>query len=353
MPMPKSKYSYNNSKPLEPMYPEDSPDELPLQKQHLLDLEIGLPARRPPRKFKRSGLPKMLQRLQHHRKVATWYILLGSFATILCVLYLFGTVYQHVLGPSPLRPQAFKTYPYRNLHNLVMVAGHAVYTSTGCSKADTEGSWFLESYQKQPGQALTFLHHIRAGVESVASDEKALLLFSGGETRKDAGPRSEAQSYWSVAESSNWFGAKEEVRWRALTEEHARDSFENLLFSICRFKELTGHYPWNITVVSYDFKENRFANLHRVALRFPASRFFYKGTPASPSAAVAASKGEASVQTQFQEDPYGCVGPLRTKRVARDPFARAIPYPAGCAELEEVFSYCGSSIFPGKLPWDF
>lgn len=337
------------------MYAEESPDEASLQQQQqqILDLEVGLPGRRPPRKFKRSGVPRMLQRLQHRHKVPTSYIFIGALSTALCILYLIGIIYKSLWAVSaPSLPLTYHSYPYRKLRNLVMVAGHAVFTSTGCDKVDMEGSWFLESYQKHPGQARTFINHIRAGVESAASDEKALLLFSGGETRKDAGPRSEAQSYWSVAESSNWFGAKQEVRWRALTEEHARDSFENLLFSICRFKQLTGSYPWNITVVSYDFKENRFANLHRLALKFPASRFFYKGTPASPTAAAAAAKGEASVQIQFQEDPYGCVGALHTKRVARDPFARAVPYPAGCSELNDLFSYCGTSIFPGKLPWE-
>ena len=69
-------------------------------------------------------------------------------------------------------------------------------------------------------------------------------------------------------------------------------------------------------VVSYDFKENRFANLHRVAIGFPSSRFFYKGTPSSPSSAEAALKGETNVQMLFQEDPYGCIGPLHLKRVA-------------------------------------
>ncbi|KAH7302650.1 hypothetical protein KP509_23G081600 [Ceratopteris richardii] len=305
--MLKSKYSYNN-KPFVPMYAEDSPDE---QQQQLLDLEIGLSGRRPPRKFKRSGVSRVLQRLQHRHKSI-------SAASV------------------PFRPFIRGSYPYRKLHNLVMVAGHSVFTSTGCSKVDSESSWFLESYQKHPGQALTFVDHIRAGVETAASDRKALLLFSGGETRKGAGPRSEAQSYWSVAESSNWFGSEQEVRWRALTEEHARDSFENLLFS----------------VVSYDFKESRFANLHRLALRFPASRFFYKGTPASPTAAEAATKGEANVQKLFQEDPYGCVGPLHTKRILRDPFARVIPYPSGCPELNDLFSYCGTGIFQGMLPWD-
>ena len=47
---------------------------------------------------------------------------------------------------------------------------------------------------------------------------------------------------------------KENVRGRALTEEHARDSFENLLFSVCRFRELTGLYPQNITVSPFNLK---------------------------------------------------------------------------------------------------
>lgn len=298
-------------------------------------------------------LHNLRHRLQHRHKIDLWSMFLGSLATGICILLLIAA-YEGLLGSGSLTyfSSPPKLYPYQRLRNLVMVAGHAVYTSTGCDKADGEASWFLESYQKHPGQALTFIQHIKAGVEVASSDENALLLFSGGETRKDAGPRSEAQSYWTVAESANWFGAKKDVRWRALTEEHARDSYENLLFSICRFKELTGQYPLNITVVSYDFKEFRFANLHRLALRFPASHFFYKGTPTSPSSAAAASKGEASVQMQFQQDPYGCAGSLRMKRFARDPFVRVIPYPVGCPELKGLFSYCGTGLFSGKLPWD-
>ncbi|KAL6318410.1 hypothetical protein AAG906_041173 [Vitis piasezkii] len=88
---------------------------------------------------------------------------------------------------------------------------------------------------------------------------------------------------------------QEAVRWKALTEEHARDSFENLLFS----------------VVSYDFKEERFAYLHRSAIGFPESRFFYSGTPASSTSKEAAMKGEALVRAQFHDDPYGCSSSLR------------------------------------------
>jgi len=246
---------------------------------------------------------------------------------------------------------AGEEYPLPSLRNLVMVAGHSVYTSATCGGTDREESWFLEPYQRHPGQAATFVAHIKEGVDIAARDDGALLLFSGGETRKDAGPRSEAQSYWAIAESKGWFGNDESVRSRALTEEHARDSFENLLFSVCRFRELTGRYPQNITVVSYDFKEERFAQLHRTALGFPEGRFFFSGTPATPAAREAALKGEAAVRAQFLEDPYGCLGSLHVKRLKRDPFHRTIPYPEGCPELKSLFSYCGAVPFPGQLPW--
>ena len=53
------------------------------------------------------------------------------------------------------------------------------------------------------------------------------------------------------------------MRRRAHTEEFARDSFENLLFSLCRHRELTGGYPQRLTVVSLPFKRERFETLHR------------------------------------------------------------------------------------------
>ncbi|KAK6938298.1 hypothetical protein RJ641_031806 [Dillenia turbinata] len=269
---------------------------------------------------------------------------------ILIIVSFYESRYQ-ITGSYQKSDVVLDSYPFAKLQNLVMVAGHSVYTSSSCGKVDNEDSWFLESYQKHPGQASTFLAHIEEGIDITAKDDGALLLFSGGETRKDAGPRSEAQSYWAVAESKGWFGQKESVRWRALTEEHARDSFENLLFSVCRFRELTGSYPKNITVVSYDFKEERFEQLHRSAIRFPQARFFYSGTPASSTAKEAALKGEALVRTQFQEDPYGCIGSLRRKKIGRDPFHRSIPYPKGCPEMEGLFRYCGTATYPGSVPW--
>ncbi|XP_010539702.1 PREDICTED: uncharacterized protein C57A10.07 isoform X2 [Tarenaya hassleriana] len=304
------------------------------------DLESG--ALRRSRKSKNS-LVKMIKslgnRLHYYFKlhpVVVFIILLSFGITALIFLSVYENNYRSMGNYRKLDLDS-DGYPFANLRNLVMVAGHSVYTSSSCGKVDKEDSWFLESYQRNPGQAATFVTHIQEGVESAAKDDESLLLFSGGETRKEAGPRSEAQSYWAVAESKGWFG-RDEVRSRALTEEHARDSFENLLFSVCRFRELTGSYPHNITVVSYDFKEERFANLHRSAIGFPDTRFFYSGTPSSPTSKDAALKGEAMVRAQFQEDPYGCIGSLSRKKLKRDPFHRTIPYPKGCPEIEGLFS---------------
>jgi hypothetical protein len=67
----------------------------------------------------------------------------------------------------------------------------------------------------------------------------------------------------------------------SVLQEHARDSFENLLFSLCRFYEITGRYPARVTAVSYTLKQQRFEQLHRAAVRYPAGAFHFVGTPVS------------------------------------------------------------------------
>ena len=56
------------------------------------------------------------------------------------------------------------------------------------------------------GQTESFLQHMRLGVGAAAKDPDALLMFSGGQTRAPAGPRSEAASYWGVSAAADWFG---------------------------------------------------------------------------------------------------------------------------------------------------
>lgn len=176
------------------------------------DLESG--SAKKARKPKSSSFQpiKMLKslgtRIQYYSKLhplIVFFISLSFGLTVLIILSVYESRFRAMSNYQKLGV-GYSAYPFTKLQNLVMVAGHSVYTSSSCGKVDKEDSWFLESYQKHPGQAATFLAHIKEGVEIAGKDDGALLLFSGGETRKDAGPRSEAQSYWAVAESEGWFG---------------------------------------------------------------------------------------------------------------------------------------------------
>jgi hypothetical protein len=63
-------------------------------------------------------------------------------------------------------------------------------------------------------------------------------------------------------------------------QDRARDSLENFLFSVCRFRQFVGTYPTRFTVVSYNFKKERFLNQHAAALGIPQHQITYLGTPA-------------------------------------------------------------------------
>lgn len=53
---------------------------------------------------------------------------------------------------------------------------------------------------------------------------------------------------------------------RLTTEDLATDSYQNVLFSILRFRSQTGGYPRRVTVVTHEFKRTRFTECHFPAL---------------------------------------------------------------------------------------
>ncbi len=235
---------------------------------------------------------------------------------------------------------------WEQLERLVLVAGHAVYVGQDFLRPEDDRNWFLQPFQR--GEPPYYIEHIRAGIDLTARDSLSLLIFSGGQTRLEAGPRSEAQSYWNLADHYRWWSLPG-VSKRATTEEFARDSFENLLFGICRFRECTGRYPERVTVVSWTFKEERFS-LHREALRFPESRFTFHGAN-QPADLPAAQKGEAKAIADFTSDPYGMGNNLGQKRADRNPFGRWHPYALSCPDLADLLQYPGPSRYAGSIPW--
>jgi len=129
------------------------------------------------------------------------------------------------------------------------------------------------------------------------------------------------------------------------------------IFSICRFRELTGGYPRKITVVSYTFKRKRIEELHAAALGIPAEMFRYIGVdPSSETGFDLAASQEGELNNSyllFKDDPYGCHSEfLNRKRSERNPFHRYPPYELTCPEIKNLLSWCGPQMIPTEtLPW--
>jgi hypothetical protein len=112
--------------------------------------------------------------------------------------------------------------------HLIIVAGHSVTISGQLEDADRdESDWYLLDYQIGKGLPAAIVAHIQAGIAEASKDPRSLLVFSGGETRGVAGPETEGASYFRVADAMRLWPS-DTTRARTVTEDFARDSFENL-----------------------------------------------------------------------------------------------------------------------------
>jgi hypothetical protein len=294
------------------------------------------------------------------------YYLFGLFlVTIILFLYVHQEPSNHLRGgvspTSKQFPSIKNEFPsprglIKRYSHLVIVPGHAVMKVGEISHAkEEESAWYLLDYQLGQGFPEIIHSHIEEGISIASSDPKAVLIFSGGQTRQDVGPMSEAASYYYYAKYYNLLSSLSSSTPTPIhLEEYARDSYENILFSICRFHEVTSAYPDQITVVGFDFKSKRFTEIIRQAIRFSAQSFHYLGIKPNPQLFHydQAVRGEAIVYESLAKDMYGCNTPdLRNKREARDPYLRTIPYSLSCPELDGLLDWCESTVYPGSLPW--
>ncbi|KAF9268771.1 hypothetical protein L218DRAFT_917815 [Marasmius fiardii PR-910] len=243
---------------------------------------------------------------------------------------------------------------FEGLDHLIMVPGHAIWTGSKVEDRLNEDFWTLESYQKQGGRPEAFFKHISKGVELANEDDSSLIVFSGGQTRPSS-TTTEGESYLRLALQAKLPIPNHPLR--ATTENYALDSYQNLLFSIARFQEYTGHYPRRITIVGYEMKRKRFEELHRAAIRWPRERFRYVGVDLGKDEdAVVAEMGEnLNGFLPYSRDLYGCHSELLSKRKARNAFSRFHPYHTSSPELRQLMDWCpgdATVLFPGTLPWD-
>lgn len=206
-----------------------------------------------------------------------------------------------------------------NIVNLIIVAGHAAFKDTVKLvpvNPRLDEYWVLQSFQS--GEPPYYMEHIYKGVQLLKSSPDSLLMFSGGYTRLEAGHWSEASTYAAIAKDI--YGVQD----RIVLEEYARDSYENLEFSLFRFYEIMGFYPKHITVVGWGFKKRRF-ELHERTLHIPNNRFTYVGCN-DPIDLDGAMRGEEKTLELFMADPCGDKLPLSEKKQKRNPFNKVPPY---------------------------
>ncbi|OBA20217.1 hypothetical protein METBIDRAFT_43927 [Metschnikowia bicuspidata var. bicuspidata NRRL YB-4993] len=231
---------------------------------------------------------------------------------------------------------------------LIILPCHSIWKAQSIQAATGQSSdeWHLASFQIEGHDHLCFIDHIRKSFDELKRNPHALLIISGGQTKAEAGPISEALSYYQLAQ--RLIGtADENLLRRVFLEEYARDSLENVIFLICRFYEIAGLYPKFITVVGFEFKKSRFLKYHLAqALDFPESLVEYIGNAPLPgpeidheqyfSSLVAAEKKHAL--DHFATDLYGLRAPLQDKRKQRDPFNRHHGYESSNPKMKEFLS---------------
>lgn len=276
-----------------------------------------------------------IDELRSNRKVlAITAASLGS--VLLFLVFVISTRKTEINLPSTSFAQVADNW--KELRHLIVLPGHAIQWCTDVDKPVTDEScWFLQSFQQ--GQVPLFLAHIRRAIEEASNDSKSLLIFSGGQTRPGVGLRTEAQSYFNAAEQLGYFQkyGSNNIFDRSISENFARDSLENVMFSICRFKEVVGHYPRKVTVVGFPFKGPRFLELHRKAVNFPVENFKYIGVEVS-------GYDQTSIvddaYADFKKDIYGCGKKLFEKRLTRNPYKHVHGYKETCPDMIHYFDAC-------------
>lgn len=175
--------------------------------------------------------------------------------------------------------------PYHPQRPLVIVCCHAIFIGTQSSSNGgpdcasdpyNESNWLLKPFQRgskdpfKEGEHVTFIAHISRAVQVAKKLEDAnpatrpAIIFSGGPTEMTKTTISEAQGYNTVY--NILYPADS---WPVLIEDRATDSFQNILFSLLKYRQELGHWPDHISIVTHAFKTRRMMDLHLKALKWP------------------------------------------------------------------------------------
>lgn len=202
-----------------------------------------------------------------------------------------------------------------------------------------------EIYSEFPEDKPVYEQQLRESVKCVQTQMHDLLIISGGYTKEEI-EKSEAQGMvdWAYDLGLDL----DEIIF--ILEEYARDSFENVLFSMCRFYKEYNQFPEGIGVCSWRFKEPRFT-IFAEALTLPNYSFVSVGEKEI-------TWTESDLLEMVKDDPFQRNPDLVSKRQNRDPWEKGNPY-AKIGIFREMFETLDLMEKKGltdpllvNLPWD-
>lgn len=222
----------------------------------------------------------------------------------------------------------------------MIVPGHAIYVGNGPEDVYDNNKW-VGTYDKyhDNDEIPNYVEHIQRGIKHAVMDSEALLVFSGGKTRKGT-QLTEAESYCNLAEQLSLLSTKD-LHYRVRLEAFATDSFENLIFSLLLYRKLhpLKKFPEQVTVVGLAFKQERY-QFHAITLKIMKAfytiretenyhimeqfheignfKFIYDAVNDVPSYMTKSLEGEKKTLEQFTQCPFGDAGILLEKRRKRD-----------------------------------
>ncbi|EDK43579.1 hypothetical protein LELG_01757 [Lodderomyces elongisporus NRRL YB-4239] len=232
--------------------------------------------------------------------------------------------------------------------HLIIVPCHGIWKGRNPRDRD---NWHLAPFQIEGNDHICFIEHLSTAYLELEADPAAFMIISGGETKREAGEIAEATTYHQLLNDLSLIDSNKDtktnkdlvggefksIQSRIATEVYARDSFENVLFSMCRFYELHKRYPTKITITGFEFKSYRFTQLHLLqALAFNLDNVVYLGNQPNPSHLSTEAKQKYFKELDhsekqhaanvFAQDWYG-IGPnLKSKKLKRNPFAKKHSY---------------------------
>lgn len=288
---------------------------------------------------------------------------------------------------------------------LILVPCHSIWKSSiqpsdgRVNFGQSPEYWHLAAFQYEGNDHLAFIKHGLAALKLLLKKRhRATVIFSGSQTKKEAGVLSEAQSYYFLCErlirnamrndnleipnfDDELHTLLQEIKEMMVgqnidvddlfcgdsitTEEFSLDSLDNLLYSIYRFEEVTGKFPQRITIIGFAFKMERFISYHAKAIDYPKACINYIGIDPKPTnySQTQLSKyyndlaemERKNALSLFLSDWYATKDALFTKKRSRNPFKRTAPYAQNIlfksgTRIEDDERYFETNI-KCKMPW--